>query len=241
MDGAAAAVIADISRESAENTRRILEAQGYKIAHIGDDGARAVEKCISERAHLLVIDQVIPSIDGASAAARIRGMRLMRYPAVIIARYPGMSVRGDFPGVACVEKPVSQKALITAISETRVDARIMPEGMRRKLRGILDRLGVPVHPGRDYLMDAAFLAHEDMSLTSALTGKLYPMAARRSGINAAGVERAMRHVIEAAWTAGNIDEQYAVFKGTIDAAKGKPTCGGMIAQLAEMLRMEDEI
>jgi len=240
MGGAKAAVIADISRDSAEKTRRMLMARGYKIAHIEDDGARAVEKCIAERADVLIIDQVIPSLDGAAAAARIRTMKLTRYPAVIIAVYPGMAVHADFTGVSCVEKPITEDALDSALSETAVEARTMPGGVRARLSEILDRLGVPVHAGREYLLDAAFLAREDRYLISHLTGGLYPMVARRNGASAAGVERAMRHVIEAAWTAGNIDEQYAIFKGTIDAAKGKPTCGGMIAQLSEMLRMEDE-
>lgn len=242
MGGAKAAVIADISRDSAEKTRRMLENLGYEIVHFADDGARAVAKCISERACVLVIDQVMPALDGAAAAAKIRRMRLARYPAVIVSTYPGMAVRGisGMCGVCAAEKPLTENALARAVSETSVENRRMPLVMQDFLDKILDRLGVPAHVGRDYLTDAVFLAHEDRFLISELTGKLYPMVARRYGTTPAGVERAMRHAIEAAWSVGNIDEQYSIFKGTIDAAKGKPTCGGMIAQLSEMLRMEDE-
>lgn len=241
MLGAPAAVIADISPESAEHSSLLMEKRGYRIAYMGDDGARAVAKCISERASVIVIDAVIPSLDGAAAAARLRKMRLTRYPAVIIAAYPGLvvPVRPGMPGVYVADKPLTDESLDIAIAQTALEMRRMPEDIARSLSGILERLGVPAHPGREYLMDAAFLAHEDRALVSALTADLYPMVAKRAGTAPAAVERAMRHVIDAAWMGGSIDEQYAVFKGTIDAARGKPTCGGMIAQLSEMLRMED--
>lgn len=237
-----AAVVADISAKSAELSCRMLEKRGYRIAHVCDDGACAVERCISTRAALLLIDAALPSLDGAAAAARLRKTRLARYPAVIIAAYPGLVVpiKPGLTGVCIVEKPICAKALDAAIAVSAPEARKMPTETKRRLLDILTRLGVPAHPGREYLMDAAFLAREERALASALTSGLYPMVARRAGIEPAAVERAMRHVIEAAWNSGSIDEQYAVFKETIDAARGKPTCGGMIAQLSEMLRMEDE-
>ena len=76
------------------------------------------------------------------------------------------------------------------------------------------------------------------SLALSLSARLYPLVASRSGLDATAVERAMRHVIDKAWTQGNIEKQYEIFKGTIDAAKGKPTCGAMIARLSELVRME---
>ena len=51
-------------------------------------------------------------------------------------------------------------------------------------------------------------------------------------------ERAMRYAIDAAWRTGQIDNQHRIFGDTIDARRGKPTCGEMIAQLAEELRWE---
>ena len=48
----------------------------------------------------------------------------------------------------------------------------------------------------------------------------------------------LRHVIDAAWRTGEIEQQHRLFGDTIDARRGKPTCGEMIAQLAEELRWE---
>ena len=59
------------------------------------------------------------------------------------------------------------------------------------------------------------------------------------GVSARKVEQSMRYAIELAWKRGRIDEQYRIVRGTIDAQRGKPTCGEMIAQLADILRMEE--
>ena len=72
-----------------------------------------------------------------------------------------------------------------------------------------------------------------------LTTALYPLVGRRHGVSARKVEQSMRYAIELAWKRGRIDEQYRIFRGTIDAQRGKPTCGEMIAQLADILRMEE--
>ena len=236
------AVIADISKSSAENSRRILEAFGYRISDIVDDGMLAVAKCIKRRADILLIDAVLPSLDGVAAMRRLREMRLAKYPAIIIAAYAGLTlpIGSPVPGMCIIDKPITENKMHDAIEMTSFLRRRMPEVIHAKLNRIFGRLGLPEHLGSDYLMDAAFLAHEDRALTSALTSILYPMLAKRHSVTAAAVERAMRYAIEFAWANGNIDEQYSVFKGTIDASRGKPTCGGMIAQLAEMLRMEDD-
>ena len=74
-----------------------------------------------------------------------------------------------------------------------------------------------------------------------MTARLYPVIGMRCGVNARRVERAMSHVIDLAWAGGDIDRQYGIFQNTIDAQRGKPTCGEMIAQLAELTRMEGRI
>ena len=68
--------------------------------------------------------------------------------------------------------------------------------------------------------------------------RLYPAVAGHAGMTPAQAERAIRHVIDAAWRTGQIEQQNRIFGDTIDARRGKPTSGEMIAQLAEELRWE---
>ena len=107
-----------------------------------------------------------------------------------------------------------------------------------KLDKLLDTIGIPEHDGRLYLCKAIILAYLDFRYVHSLTSRLYPDVGSIFGCTSARVERAMRYVIEQAWKLGRIDEQYKIFGGTIDAQRGKPTCGEMIAQIAGILRME---
>lgn len=231
------ALIADISHASAARTAAMLEALGYSCV-IASDGGKAFRLCERECPGLVVTDAVLPVIDGAGLAARIRASGVISRPGIVICVHPGLECRVSLPGVAVMEKPLAEDALAKAIGDTALARRIPGRAFSARIGTILDELGVPAHPGRSCLEDAVFLACEDMRLISRLTARLYPMVAARIGMDAAAVERAMRHAIEKAWSDGSIEKQYDIFRETIDAARGKPTCGGMIAQLTEMLRME---
>jgi hypothetical protein len=58
------------------------------------------------------------------------------------------------------------------------------------------------------------------------------------GIDANAVERAMRSAISAAWRSNQFENQYRIFADTVDAGRGQPSCGEMIACLADILRLE---
>ncbi len=235
------ALISDLSIDSAARTERMLADEKIVVLAMILDGKSAYEAALELRPDVIVTDAVMPSLDGAGLAARLAGARLVVRPAVLIAAYRGMAPSiGDDSSVRVISKPICADELRAALLETCVERRGITDYAQRKFCSILDRLGVPDHPGRAYLIEAAYLAYCDARLTSGLTKTLYPMVAGRFHVTPSAVERAMRHVIERAWASGNIEEQYGIFKGTIDAARGKPTCGGMIAQLAEMLRMEDK-
>ena len=144
-----------------------------------------------------------------------------------------------YSGVAVIDRPARPDALADALARTDVSVRPLPEAIRRRRDELLDRLGVTGHEGRTYLETAVGLAWLDMRLARSLTATLYPLVGRRHGVSARKVEQSMRYAIELAWKRGRIDEQYSIFRGTIDAQRGKPTCGEMIAQLADILRIEE--
>ena len=109
----------------------------------------------------------------------------------------------------------------------------------KRLEALLDALGVPEHPGRECLRRAVALAWADRRTLRALRASLYPRACAETGLTPVQAERAIRHAIDVAWREGAIEQQHRVFGETIDARRGKPTCGEMIAQLAEELRWEE--
>lgn len=240
MRMARTAVISDLSIDSAARTEKLLADEHFVALAKVFDGKSAYEAALTLRPDVVIADAVMPCLDGAGLVSRLMRAHLAVRPAVLIAAYRGMAlpVESD-PSVRVIAKPICADELREALAETRVERRGITAWAHKAFGAILDRLGVPEHPGREYIMEAAYLAYCDARLTSRLTNALYPMVAGRFLVTPSAVERAMRHAIERAWASGSIEEQYGIFKGTIDAARGKPTCGEMIAQLAEMLRMED--
>lgn len=221
----------------AGDVSRLLRGMGCE-AECVSDGARALAVCADMRPDIVVADAVLPVLDGFALAKRVRRLDIPKIPGVIILQLPVMRRGCRLPGTAVIDKPADIRDLYEAISAVGAENRIPDAGMRSRMDETLDMLGVPEGRGREYLADAAFLAAEDAGLLARLTAGLYPVTARRAGTDAKAVERAMRRAIEQAWGAGSMEAQYRIFKNTIDAARGKPTCGEMIARLSEMLRRE---
>lgn len=236
------AVIAEISDDTAKCVTRALRAAGIVVGYICYDGRDAVNIVKTRCVDMLVISAALPGMGAAEVIETLSRTRLNARPAIIATYYPGMRPptweRGT--GATWLERPLSSLDIAAAVRETRVENRRIDSARREFLSDKLDKLGVPSHPGRDYIIDGAFLMYQDIRFAGKLTSRLYSAIERRAGIAGGAAERAMRHVIDVAWRKGNIDEQYEFFKSTIDAGRGKPTCGEMLTRLAVSMRMEDE-
>ena len=189
------------------------------------------------------VESLLPGGDAVSVARSIAGSALNLYPHMLFVPVAGMHVPGaealEDLGAAVLTKPLSAEVIANAVEGLDSLAHRLSPERAAKLIDLMDRLGVPEHPGRAMLHNAAALCWRDRGRLQNLRDRVYPDAARPLQRTGAQAERAIRHVIDAAWRAGDIDEQHRIFGDTIDARRGKPTCGEMIAQLAEELRWED--
>ena len=175
-------------------------------------------------------------------ARRVRSLRLVVQPDVLLLKPAGMRLpEGEsLPtlNAMVLETPVDAARLRQAIEALEGRPRTLPGDKAKRLTGLMDALGVPRHPGRECLALAVTLAWHDAGRVASLKNDIYPEVARQTGLSPAQVERALRHAIDAAWRNGAIEHHHRIFGDTIDARRGKPTCGEMIAQLAEELRWE---
>jgi len=231
----ACAVAAAAFPPDAARMKELLAENGFSEILCVGDGIRALELVRNRTVDALVTDLVLPGMDGAELAARVGGMPLTVRPTVIVLAPAGMQVRRP---VQTLEKPLTQDALRRALEAQRPDRRSVPEEKKLLAARTLDALGVPEHCGRDYLLRCIGIAWQDARWVRALSPRMYPAVAAEYGVASKHVERAVRHVIDVAWRSGEIDAQYELFRDTIDAKRGCPTCGEMIARIADILRWE---
>lgn len=235
-------IIADASGTLEESAAENFRMLGFEAAAIVSDGREVVRAVQRLQPDAVVLDAVLPVLDGAAAAEEILALQLNVRPIVLIAVPEGMTLRRteslEAGGCAILPKPLEKAAVEEALRSAAPLIRRVPEKIAARLENLLDRLGLPEREGRAFLKKSILCVWQDGRLLQALTKRLYPMVAESFGVDAKKVERDMRRAIEYAWKYGKIDEQYAIFGGTIDAQRGKPTCGEMIAQLADILRLE---
>ena len=220
----------------------VLEEAGFPVASVAHSANEALEQVKRCRPGLLLANAVLPGADGVELARRVCALPLCVYPYILLVRPAGLLLPwredpGDL-GAAVLEAPMTASGLSGALKALDRRAPALPASRERRLNALMDAMGVPAHPGRDMLMRAVALAWRDERRVHNLRDRIYPEAGRPLGKTAAQAERAIRHVIDAAWRTGEIDRQQAIFGDTIDARRGRPTCGEMIAQLADILRWE---
>lgn len=99
-------------------------------------------------------------------------------------------------------------------------------------------IGIPANnKGYQYLRTAIMMVIEDPSGFKYVTKILYPSIAKQFKDTPSKVERAIRHAIDVAFTAGNKRLLDELFGYAISAEKGKATNSQFIAIVAEHIRI----
>jgi len=236
------AVIAIADSASEGPVLQAVKSTGAEICAFSRTAADTVEQVRNFLPDLLVADLILPGADGIHLARHILALPLVRYPGIILLDPAGYMPSEENQlaeyGVTVIPKPHIGEMIAPALQAITPEKRMLPPGQQAHLASLMDELGVPDHPGRRYLSDAAALAWMDNRYLSSLKSRLYTSVAHKHSTDAARVERAMRYAIDTAWRNGEITRQHRIFGDTIDARRGKPTCGEMIARLADILRWE---
>ena len=241
VDGSRAVAIGPMGT-GIEALRDALPAFGFNLTARAEGGAEGLSLLRTLQPRLAVVAAAMPGMDGVSFIRRARALRLTVQPDMLLLWPPGLRLPDPQAlaalGAATVDMPPDARRLGNALEALAGRPRTLPPEKAARLEALLNALGVPRHAGRDCLALAVALVWHDAGRLGSLKDGIYPELARQTGLTPAQAERAMRHVIEAAWRSGEIEQQHRIFGDTIDAKRGKPTCGEMIAQLAEELRWE---
>ncbi|MGI6552817.1 MAG: sporulation transcription factor Spo0A [Bacillota bacterium] len=246
-------LIADDNREFCEILQEYLASnEEFEVTGIAYNGHETLKLIREKEPDVVVLDIIMPHLDGIGVLEKLSGLELSFRPKVIILTTLGQ----EFMTQRTVElgadyyilKPFDLEVLGTRIRQlangqsTTVQAPVKSKNLDVEVTKIIHQMGVPAHiKGYQYLRDAILLVIEEISLLGAITKELYPMIAQKYQTTPSRVERAIRHAIELAWDRGNVEMMNRFFGYTINVERGKPTNSEFIAMVADKLRMQVKI
>lgn len=255
-------VIADDNKEFCEILNQFISSHNeFEIIGIANDGVEALEIVEREKPKILVLDIIMPHLDGLEVLERLHNSEDDYFPNTIILSAIGqdkitqraMQLGADYYVIKPFDFEVFIKRLkeIAGLKTNLLKIRETPneyinsqepyteKSLESKITKIIHEIGVPAHiKGYLYLRESIALVIDDMDYLGAITKELYPDVATRFNTTPSRVERAIRHAIEVAWTRGKVDTINQLFGYTVDNNKGKPTNSEFIALIADKLRLE---
>lgn len=182
---------------------------------------------------VLILDIIMPHVDGLAVLNTLRDMELKNKPSVIMLTAFGqeevMKKAVDLGASYFILKPFDLDNLGDQIRQVQGNSSVFSssknktakkerkkQDLEASITNIIHEIGVPAHiKGYMYLREAITMVYNDIELLGSITKVLYPDIAKKFNTTASRVERAIRHAIEVAWSRGNIDSISALFGYTI--------------------------
>lgn len=258
-------VLADDNKDFCQVLKEYLSNESdIEILGIAKDGIEALDLVKKTQPDLLVLDVIMPHLDGLGVIEKLNSMDIPKMPKIIVLSAVGqdkitqsaINLGADY----YIVKPFDFVIFINRIRElvsnrtnhievkprmhadiqmTRSDFVKNVGNIETEITNIIHEIGVPAHiKGYLYLREAIKMVIDNVELLGAVTKELYPSIAKKYNTTPSRVERAIRHAIEVAWSRGKVDTINQLFGYTVHNTKGKPTNSEFIAMIADKLRLE---
>jgi two-component system response regulator (stage 0 sporulation protein A) len=264
-------VIADDNKEFCNILNDYLQNQSdIVVKGTAKDGIEALELIREQKPDLIILDIIMPHLDGLGVLEKLASMNLENMPRVIILSAVGqdkitqraLSLGADYYVVKPFDMDVFIKRIRQMFNNTISDdscrikkdietmdnnnsyeyKRNEPMDLENEITNIIHEIGIPAHiKGYMYLREAITMVVNNMELLSAVTKELYPNIAKKFNTTSSRVERAIRHAIEVAWGRGQVETINKIFGYTYSNGKGKPTNSEFIAMVADKLRLKNKV
>lgn len=245
----------------------LLKRENIEIAFTANDGLEAIEELNKGNCpDILILDLIMPHLDGFGVLETLNTIELRKYPQVIMTSAVGqesiiqkaISLGAQYYMV----KPINIGLLVKRINQLdenmsemfikdgsgnmkksmALRESLLNNDLEIDITNLIHEIGVPAHiKGYKYLRDAITLVVENMDLIGAVTKELYPTIAEMNNTTPSRVERAIRHAIELSWNRGKLETINSLFGYTVQNDKGKPTNSEFIAIISDKLRLERKV
>ena len=195
------------------------ENPAFAVAGVANDGEKAVELLHTVQADLLILDLLLPKLDGISV---LKAASALPKPPI------GLALTGFMTEYAA--QAAEKYGVRYFISK--------PCGLQTVAERALEIVDTERTAKRTRYPQAIMIAVDDMDVINAITKVLYPQVAKKFSTTSSRVERAIRHAIELAWDRGDLETLQKFFGYTVSNTKGKPTNSEFIALIADKLQLQ---
>jgi len=250
MDVTRKILIVDGSEDFAQALRETLErVPEWNVVGVAGDGIRALELLEQTKPDVLLLDLLLPKLDGIAVlrqAAELKPAPVSMVLTGFMTEYAAntaaaLGVR-YFMAKPCKLDAVAERLgeILRAELETSKPRQYQNgPNIEAMVTAVIHEIGVPAHiKGYQYLREAIKIAVADMEVINAITKVLYPQVAKTFSTTPSRVERAIRHAIEVAWDRGDLETLQRFFGYTVSNSKGKPTNSEFIALIADKLQLQ---
>ncbi len=255
MNNLISVLVADDNRELTKELSEYIGAQPDMEVTTAENGNEALARIKEIEPDVLILDMVMPELDGIGVLKRLRTAEFPKKPIVIVYSISTLvrtvetmlNLGADY----YLLKPQSPERVCDTIREfthaVKPSKASVPEALPQNkdydletiVTEFIHELGVPAHiKGYQYIRSAIMMVVENMDLLNFITKQLYPDIAKAYNTTASRVERAIRHSIEVAWSRGKPETMNEIFGYTIHTGKGKPTNSEFIAMVADRIRLQ---
>ncbi len=222
-------LVADDNNDFTMTLSSYLEKEeDIQIVGIAKDGNEAYSMALELKPDILLLDIIMPHLDGLGVLEKLFESNMDKKPLCIILSAVGqdkITQRAISLGAQYyIVKPFDINVLIKRMKELKnyqptqlknnfisreiksqyidiaPDKKKNQENLEALVTNVIHEVGVPAHiKGYQYLREAIMMVVKDTEVINQITKQLYPEIAGKYHTTPSRVERAIRHAIEVAW------------------------------------------
>ncbi len=249
--------IADDNEEFCSILEEFLDKQeDIEVIGIANDGLEALKLLEAERPNVLILDIIMPHLDGLGVLEEINHKKKKPYTIMLSAvgqdkvTQKAIQLGADY----YIIKPFDFDFFLKRVRESKEELPLYEDpkhpvnftqeeikNIEKMASEMIHTLGVPAHiKGYSYLKEAIIMVAKKPEYLNAVTKELYPGLARQFDTTPSRVERAIRHSIEVTWNQGASEKIKEFFEHLpkFKEKNKKPTNSEFIAVLADRIRSQ---
>jgi two-component system response regulator (stage 0 sporulation protein A) len=230
----------------------LSQKEEFEVAGCASDGVEAINIIKSSEPDIVILDIVMPILDGLGVLEKYRSLDISKKPQFIvtsaIGHYKTTQIAMSLGAEYFMIKPFDLEDMVSRIHQLQSvekgksaevsrsnwsPSQEIDRNLEKQIAKILDYVGVPAHlNGYQYLIYAVLMVVKDLTAINSVTKILYTETAKKHKTTWTRVERSIRNAIELTWSRGDIELIYKMFKNEINEDKARPSNSDFIMMVA---------